>query len=268
MKRSLAVISLLTFAVAAPGQAADATSPVLGRIVESGKLRVGMTGDQAPLNARTRDGELIGLEVDLAGALATAMGAELQLVTKPFGDLLAALRGGEVDIVMSGMTITPQRNLEFAFVGPYFVSGKAILTKSSALAASDEADDINEKKYKLAALEGSTSKAFVEVFAPRAKLVTAKNYDEAVQLVLDDEVDALVADYPACVLAMVRHPDSNLATVATPLTVEPIGIAVPAGDALLVNFLQNFLGALEATGLLEQLQKRWFEDASWVQQLP
>ena len=46
-----------------------------------------------------------------------------------FGVLLPALQAGKVDMVLSGMTITPDRNLKVAFVGPYFISGKAILTK-------------------------------------------------------------------------------------------------------------------------------------------
>ena len=49
-----------------------------------------------------------------------------------------------------------------------------------------------------------------------------------------------------------------------PLTVEPIGVAVPPGDSLLINMLENYLEALEVIGLLDQLKKRWFEDGSWL----
>ena len=57
-------------------------------------------------------------------------------------------------------------------------------------------------------------------------------------------------------------------SVITPLTYEPIGIAVPAGDSLLINWLENFLEALDGSGRLEELEERWIEDASWVTQLP
>ena len=245
-----------------------AASPVLSRIVKSGELRVGMSGNQPPLNAKSRSGEIIGLEVDLAMLLADSMGVNARLVTKPFSELLGALKGGEVDLVMSGMTITPERNLEAAFVGPYFVSGKSILTKSAKLAAIGEASSIDDSSVSLAALEASTSQRFVERVVPKAKLVTVENYDEGVKLVLGDKVDALVADYPICVLSVLRHPDHGLATLVTPLTIEPIGIALPANDALLVNLVQNYLNALQGTGALEALRARWFEDASWLDQLP
>jgi len=246
----------------------ETASPVLSRIVKSGELRVGMSGNQPPLNAKSRSGELIGLEVDLAMLLANSMGVTAKLVTKPFSELLGALKGGEVDVVMSGMTITPERNLEAAFVGPYFVSGKSILTKSAKLAAIDETSAIDDSSVSLAALKSSTSQRFVELVVPKAALVTVEDYDEGVKLVMADKVDALVADYPICVLSVLRHPDKGLATLVSPLTIEPIGIALPANDALLVNLVQNYLTALQGTGVLEALRARWFEDASWLDQLP
>ena len=77
-----------------------------------------------------------------------------------------------------------------------------------------------------------------------------------------------MADYPICVLSVLRHPEQGLATLLSPLTIEPIGIALPANDALLVNLVQNYLNALQGTGALEALRARWFEDASWLDQLP
>ena len=126
----LVAICFVALALALPAAAAEDRSPVLAQIVKSGKIRVGMSGDQAPLNVKSKSGEIIGLEADLANLLASSMQVDLEIVQKPFAQLLPALEKGEVDLVMSGLTITPERNLRVAFVGPYFVSGKSILTKS------------------------------------------------------------------------------------------------------------------------------------------
>ena len=67
---------------------------------ETGKIRVGMTGDQPPLNARDKNGEMIGLEVDLANVMASAMGVELEIVIRPFPQLFPALKAGEVDLII------------------------------------------------------------------------------------------------------------------------------------------------------------------------
>ena len=52
------------------------------------------------------------------------------------------------------------------------------------------------------------------------------------------------------------------------MTIEPIGIALAPGDSLLVNMVTNYLGALEGIGLLDALEKKWFEDGGWLIQLP
>jgi len=181
---------------------------------------------------------------------------------------LPALAAGDVDLVVSGLTITPERNMRAAFVGPYFLSGKSMLTRSTTLAQADEAGDLDQESLKLAALEGSTSQEFVERMLPKASLVTTKDYDAAVKLLLADEVSAVVADREIVTLTAFLHPKEGLATLREPLTIEPIGIAAPPGDALLVNFLENTLGALEASGVLSALRTRWLERNDWVGELP
>ena len=146
---------------ASPGFAEEG-SPVIARIVKNGELRVGLSGNQPPLNFVSKSGDLMGFEVDLARGLAAMMGVEPKLVQKPFGELIGALEEGKVDLVMSGMTITPARNMRVAFIGPYLLSGKSILTKSSTLAQADESSDLDQPTLKLAALKGSTSEDFVK----------------------------------------------------------------------------------------------------------
>jgi polar amino acid transport system substrate-binding protein len=268
MKRSI-LGWLLTLALLIPAFGASAQgSAVLGRIVKEKTLRVGISGNQPPLNFKTKSGELMGLEIDLARGLAATMGVEVQFVQKPFGDLLEAVAKGEVDLVMSGMSITPERNMKVAFVGPYHLSGKAILTKSSLLAAAENAEDIDDTQLKLSALRGSTSARFVEAVFPDAQLSETDDHDQAVALVIDDKVQAMVADFEACLLRVMLNPKANLTMTSKPLTIEPIGIAVAPGDALLVNFLENTLGALELSGLLEALRTRWLENSDWLEQLP
>ncbi|MGD9055058.1 MAG: transporter substrate-binding domain-containing protein [Desulfobacterales bacterium] len=271
-KLSIAVIFLLLFLVGCAqtnsNTANASATPVIDRIQKSGMLTVGMAGNMPPLNMTSKEGELMGYEVDLARAMAKAMGVKAKLETMPFADLLPALEAGKIDLILSNMTITPGRNLKVAFVGPYFTSGKAFMTKVKTIAQADETADIDAKNTKLVALKGSTSQAFVETALPEAQLVTAKDYDEAVKMVLDDKVHAMVADYPIAVVSVFRYPDQGLLSVVTTLTYEPIGVGVPAGDPLLVNWVENFLAIAENTGLLEELNRKWLLNADWLNRLP
>jgi polar amino acid transport system substrate-binding protein len=243
-------------------------SPVIDRILQRGELAVGMAGNMPPMNMTSKEGELIGYEVDLAKAMAKAMGVRVKLTIMPFAELIPALQAGKIDLILSNMTITPGRNLKVAFVGPYFISGKAFLTKIKTIAMADEAEDIDAKNTKLVALKGSTSQAFVEDAIPDATLIAANDYDEAVKMVLEDKVHAMVADYPICVVSVFRYPNQGLLSAVTTLTYEPIGVGVPAGDPLLVNWVENFMGIAKETGLLQELQENWLLQADWLNRLP
>ena len=270
MKRSLVLFAIALLALI--GGTADAVAadnaPVLSRIVESGTFKVGMSGTQPPFTVISKSGSLIGYEVDLANLLAEAMGVKVEFVQKPFGELLPALEKGEIDAIMSGMTMTPQRNLKAAFVGPYIVSGKSILTTSTALAALQDAEEIDRSTVKITALKGSTSEKFVKKVLEKTTYIGVDDYDTAVQMVIEGKADALVADFPICALSQMRLPDAGLVTLTEPMTIEPIGIALAPGDALFVNMVTNYLSALEGIGLLDALEAKWFEDGGWLIQLP
>lgn len=243
-------------------------SPVLDRIVAKKELVVGTAASMPPLNMTTKDGQIIGIEADLARYFANGMGVKLTLKPMRFNELLTALGKGQVDMVLSGMTITPQRNISVAFAGPYFASGKSVLTKQSKVELVDEIEKMNSPDKTLVALKGSTSQTFVEKLMPKAKLVLSEDYDKAVAIIKNDGAIAMVADYPICFLSVQRYPEAGLATLTKPISYEPIGVALPANDLLLLNWVQNVLNFLERTGELESLNQRWFKDTSWIGQLP
>jgi polar amino acid transport system substrate-binding protein len=88
----------------------------LNKILEKGEIVIGMSGNQPPFSMKAKGGDLIGYEVDIAKLLSQSMNVKLKIEQIPFPDLLQALKEGKVDLVMSGMTMTPKRNLEAAFV--------------------------------------------------------------------------------------------------------------------------------------------------------
>lgn len=259
----LFVVTVLAFVVVN----ISAAGTEMDRILKKGQLVVGITGSQPPLNATTKDGKIIGLDADLARLIAANMGVKVKFATMPFAKLLPALEAGQVDLILSSMSMTMERNLKVAFVGPYYISGKGILTKTQTIAALQEPDGLNKPQFKVAALQNSTSKIFIEKAAPKATLVTTSSYDEAVDMLLQDKIDAMIADYPFCAFAAFRNKEKGLVAGQSKLTFEPLGIALRE-DALLINWLRNFMIMLEGSGQVAQLNKRWFQDASWIKELP
>jgi polar amino acid transport system substrate-binding protein len=242
-------------------------SPVLAQIAKTGKIRIGMSGGQPPYNVVSREGKLIGMDVDIAGLLAKSLDVQLDLVQMKFNELLPALESGKIDLVISGMTATLQRNMRAAFVGPYHITGKSILTRSETIAALGS-NDLNREDLRIAALKGSTSEDFVKRVAPNAKVVATDTYDDAIDKLLANKAELFVADASIIMLSIMRWPDAGLTAAQRPLTIEPIGIAVPASDPLLLNLVENYMSALESSGALEKLEEKWFKSGGWLVQLP
>lgn len=240
----------------------------LQRIIDFKVLKVGMSADQPPMTTINRQGGVMGYDVDLARGLAKAMRVELDIKVLPFGDLLTALDKGEIDMVISNMSITPERSEKAYFVGPYMMTGKSILTRNSVLAEADSTGAINRADLKIAAIANSTSAMFARENTPEAKLTETATTDEAVALLIAGKVDAVLADLSVCKLAVLRHPESGLVTLKKPLTLEPVGIAVKTTDLQFQNLVDNFLDAFGKTGVLTQLRKKWLENGDWIAALP
>lgn len=244
------------------------TAVALKSIIDRGTLMVGTEGNMPPLNMTDKEGRLFGFEIDLAEDIAKGLGVALQWVTLPFSQLLPALEQGQVDMVLSGVTITMERNRSIAFVGPYFVSGKAFLTKIETISRAESTDRLNSPQMILTVMKDTTSAAFVSQVIPNAQVLETIDYGESVQLVLNDDAHAMVADYPVCAMAVFRNPGQGLLSVFTPFTYEPIGIGVRATDPHMINWLENFLHIYDGTGRLDELEARWFHDGAWLKRLP
>ncbi len=231
-----------------------------------GVLTIGLTGKQPPFSLESKNGALIGYEVDLSTYLANAMGVRLKLVEMPFPELLPSLESAQVDMVMSGITMTTARNMNVAFVGPYISTGKSLLTKSEKYATISSYEELNSKKIRIVTLRGSTSEEFVLENIPDASLELVDGYEEAIERIKNDVVDIMIADYAQCIFASLKYTEDNLLVLNNTFTNERIGIALPPDDALLINLVRNFLGELRESGELDQLENKWFRSGSWLLQ--
>jgi polar amino acid transport system substrate-binding protein len=264
MKRGFCVLVLCCALLVAgsvwAGQAMDA-------IAKRGELIVGTSGDYPPLTAKAKDGTPMGLDVDLARLIGDGLGVKTRIVLAPFAELLPSLQAGKIDMIISNMTMTPKRNLQAAFVGPYFLSGQAILTTKAASMAIRDLEALNKPGFAIAVPQGTTSEALAKETLAKASLTVTKSMDEAVNLLLAGKVKAVLSDTVTCALAAARYRDKDLIS-SDALTFEPIGIAIPPNDPHLANWLSNLLMLLKGTGGLKAMTEKWMADPSWVKLLP
>ena len=258
------VASIVMFS--ATSQSAE-NSDVLASIVDSGILKVAMSGEQPPYNVKDRNKQLMGLDLDLARALANAMHVELEIVEVPFSELLTTLNSGKADMIISGMAITAPRSQLATFVGPYNISGKSMLSTREVMARVSK-DGFNNSSTRIIALGKSTSQMFVKSKIPKATFTAISNYEEGVKLILAGKADIMVADMAICKLSVLRNPGTGLTTSKKPLSIEPIGIAIPLNNPKLESLVRNYLNTYEKMGMIDALQKKWFENSNWIVALP
>jgi len=245
-----------------------ASREVLHEIIDRGTLRVGTSGTQPPLSMKNARGELTGMDVELAQALADAMKVELVLVETPFPDLLDDLEAGRIDLVISSLTITPRRNARVAFAGPYLISGSLLLTREEIVDSLERVSALNSADRSWAALRGSTGEALILELFPLATFVAVDDMETVVPRVAAGEVDGLFADVPFVQFQLARNPDAGLAALPSPFTTEPLGVAVPADSPLFANLVQNYLNTLDYTGELMQMKMHWMSAGEWLSELP
>ena len=101
----------------------------------------------------------------------------------------------------------------------------------------------------------------------KAKLNLFGSYDDGIDLLLKGKIDVIVADFQFCALTAYRNQKKGLIAGRSPLTFEPLGIAMPE-DTLLINWVQNFLNEFQGTGELKKAGEKWLNPGSWVDDLP
>ncbi len=258
MNKIFKMLLLVAIAFSINATAAQSTATHLQQIIKKGTLVLGTSGNMTPMTRSINDGkDAVGFDVDLAEAMAKSMGVELKVKIIAFEKLIPALQKGEIDIIVSNMTITPKRNTQVAFVGPYLTSGKCLITKDPAL-ASLKKEELNNAKNKMVVLKGTTDETFVKVGMPNVEAVTVSTQEEAITMVRDSKVSAMLSEFPICKSIITSNP-GEFVSVFSNLTYEPIGIAVAPQNAHLANWTHNFLTRANKVGLLEVLAAKWFK---------
>jgi len=158
----VALAALLTAALA-PAQAGQ-----LDDIDARGVLRVGSTGDYKPFSYLPAGGDFIGMDVELAGELARALGVRLQLVPTSWPTLMADLGADRFDLAVSGVSVTAERQRQALFSVPYLHDGKTPITRCDSIARFQTLAQINRPEVRLIVNPGGTNERFAPMRRARS----------------------------------------------------------------------------------------------------
>jgi len=269
MKRFTIITAVILAAclLALPVFAADSSlagKSTLQSILKSGKLRVGMEPGYLPFEMQNKQSKIVGFDVDMAKLMAKEMGVELELVPTAWDGIIGSLVTNKFDIIMSGMTVTQQRNLKVNFADPYIIVGQTILISKKLEGKVKSYKDLNNKKYTVTSKLGTTGEQAVKKHIPRANYKSYETEPEAALEVVNGRADAFVYDLPYCVVFYAQKGAGKMVFLDEPFTFEPLGWALKQGDPDFLNWLNNFLAQARGDGRYDKIYEKWITGTDWI----
>ncbi len=262
------IMSLLLATVVSVGvMSAPVCAGTLDEIQKRGVLRVGMEPGYMPFELTSKKGEIVGFDVDMAKRMAKAMDVKLELVSTAWDGIIPALITKKFDIIMSGMTLTQQRNMKINFADPYIVIGQTILLKKSLAGKVNSYKDLNTKQFTVASKLGTTGEQATKRMIPKAKYISYETEQEGVLELVNGKIDAFIYDMPYNAAAYVQRGQGKVVHLDKSFTYEPLAWAVRKGDYDFVNWLNNFLNQVKNDGTYDKIYKKWFQDDAWMKDL-
>ena len=253
--RLLALLSLFT----APLAAADALDDILDR----GAIRVGVA-EFVPWTMRTKAGDLVGFEVDVAKKIAADMGVEAKLKLYEWDAIIPALETGEIDVIAGGMAITPERALKVNFSRPLAKSGVGLATNTIKTQNMKTLDDLNNKGVTITTVAKTMAASVAETLFDRANVEVFTTKEPAEEAVLEGRAHAYLAGGPEVRFLVLKNPVKLDLPINEPLVASSEALAVKKGEQELLNFLNAWVTARQTDSWLATSRDYWFGTLDWA----
>jgi len=219
---------------------------------DSQVLRVGTDTTYPPMEYKDVEMEkIVGFDIDLMDSLAGRMGYKVEYIEVPFDGIIAGLKTGKYDAIISSFTITLEREREVDFTQPYLNAGQSIAVRLNEDKIKSFAD-LNGKK--IGVQLGTTGEKLART-VPKAEVVSFDAISAAFIDLENGNLDAIVNDRPVSARFVALKKTARL--LDTTLTSENYGIALRKSDPLLTKFNQT-LSLLETSGVKAALEEKWF----------
>ncbi len=243
--------ALLLLAIFASGCASQKIDDI-AKTINRKEIKVGVEPNFKPLIFK-EGRSLLGIEPELALRAGKFAGAKIIFYECPWNDLIPALESGKIDVIMSGMTITPERAKRVDFTTPYIRAGQMALMRTAEMAQLSSIEKIKATDRKVGYIQGTTGDIFVSAKCPKAIKVPFKQTSDGIKSLTDKKIDIFIIDAP--VVWEMSNPD--LTPILEPLTEEYLGWAVRKNDKALLEGLNKCLEQMKKDGTLDLIKKKW-----------
>ncbi|MBI4455937.1 MAG: amino acid ABC transporter substrate-binding protein [Acidobacteria bacterium] len=237
----------------------------LERIREAEHLYVGMQPVNDPFGISSGT-QIIGFDADLAQAISHKMNVPIRWVPKPFEELFDNLTEKKADLIISVVSILPERKEKFAFSEPYFQSGQIVAIRKDSEKEIKGIESLKGKKV------GVQNKTAGHIFAQNderlkaAEVIAYPTVDSALLKLNEREVDAVIAGFPVLVQD-VEKSFPNLTIIGRPLTNEQKAVVLRKGEEKLLQLVNETISEMKSQGKLEEMGAKWFKNYPRIKEL-
>jgi His/Glu/Gln/Arg/opine family amino acid ABC transporter permease subunit len=251
-----AIRALVAAALSLTMTSAASAQSALERIKTSGELRIGTDATYPPFGS-AQGGDFTGFDIDLGRAIARQLGVRPVFINASFDGIFPALQNGTFDIVMSAVTITPERSAAMLFSDPYIDAGQLVAVRKDGQGIRGPADLAGKR----VGVQINTTAQFD--LEKRAGVVIAKynTIDLALLDLQNRRIDAVVGDAPV-LRYMSRLSFPELTTAGNQFTDEKLGIVLAKTSDQLRRAVNAALWRIHETGEYDRLHREWFGDAA------
>ena len=219
--------------------------------VTEGKLTMSTNAAFPPYEMTTDSGDLEGIDIEVAGAIAKKLGLELQVDDMDFDAALLAAQQGKSDIVMAGVSVTEERQKVMEFSDPYATGVQVIIVKEDSDIASVE----NLDGKMIGTQRGTTGNIYCTDDYGEDHVTTYDNGLTAVQALMNGQVDCVVIDQePAKAFVAANQ---GLKILDTEYVSEDYAIGMAKGNTALQSAVNKALAELQEDGTVQSIVDKY-----------
>lgn len=238
-------------------------------IKKRGRLIVGLEPGFMPFEMQTSSGEMIGFDVRMMQAFAKDLGVSADFVTSKWDGIIPGLMARKYDLIVSGMTITPERQRVVAFSEPYYDAGLKMIVHPKLKESVKKLSDIDQPSFTIAVKLGTTGDIFARKNIKKAKIRRMDTEADAAQAVLLGKIDAFIYDKPYLQLYEAAKKDKVILLKDT-VSKEQFGVAARKKDTALIARFNDFLQRWRADKKngYDKAYQEIFVDMVWKSKFP
>lgn len=220
-------------------------------------LRIGVAPDYPPVVFK-REGVVVGIEADFAARLGEHLRRKIEWVELPWTALIPALQQGRIDVIMSGMSVTPERERMVLFTEPYMRAGQMAIIRAKDVALLGQPSALSRGRWKVGFEAGTTGARFVQDSLPLAIGMPFPSAEQALRALRAGEIDIFIHDAPTA-WRIAEDREGGLLGLYTPLTEEHLAWAVRKTDTPLRDQLNAALARWRQDGSLQATLDHWIK---------